>query len=109
MPRRCRNIHEACKAGDTKEVERFIRKGVDIFTLNDKGLSPIDVAAVAGHRDRNTVTQRHRDTVKLLMDHGAHIDMNLYGSLFDQSKDVIKESEEKINTRCTRCICCIIL
>ena len=62
-----RDIHEACEAGSTEEVERLIRSGVDVNKKNydghNRGDSPIHQAAWRGHTD----------TVKLLLDHGANI------------------------------------
>ena len=66
-----RDIYEASKAGDTEEVERLIRTGVDLNKKkNDDDSAPIHLAAGKGHTA----------TVKLLLDHGANIDLkNNYG------------------------------
>ena len=41
------DIHQACEAGDTEEVERLIRMGVDINKKNDGGLKEEAIARIA--------------------------------------------------------------
>ena len=99
-----RDIYEASKAGDTEEVERLIRTGVDLNKKkNDDDSAPIHLAAGKGHtatvkllldhgakideKDDDGWTpisqaakKGHKDTVKLFLDHGANIDLkNNYG------------------------------
>ena len=59
----CRDIHEVCEVGDTEGLERLIKALVN--KKNDDDSAPIHLAAEKGHKD----------IVKLLLDHGANIDV----------------------------------
>ena len=92
-----RDIHQACEEGDTEEVERLIRAGVDVNNKENDGVTPIHCAAENGHTDTvqllldhganvnvkdaegytpisEAAENGHRDTVRLLLDHGANVD-----------------------------------
>ena len=59
-----RDMREACGKGDTEEVERLIRAGVDVNKVDsDYGYTPLYLAAERGHID----------IVKLLINNGANI------------------------------------
>ena len=65
-----RDIHIACMIGDTEEVERLIRAGVDVNKKDNYGVTPLRWAARGGHID----------IVKLLINNGANIsEKNIFG------------------------------
>ena len=91
------DMREAFRKGDTQEVERLIRAGVDVNNKENDGVTPIHCAAENGHTDTvqllldhganvnvkdaegytpisEAAENGHRDTVRLLLDHGANVD-----------------------------------
>ncbi len=64
-PAASQDMHEAAVEGDTAALTAMIELGADLNSLNERGFSPLHVAA------RN----RHKNVVELLLNSGAVVDL----------------------------------
>ncbi|MCL4456343.1 MAG: caspase family protein [Nitrospirae bacterium] len=90
------SFHEAAQKGDIKRVTEFLNAGTDVNQKDSYGWTPLQYAAVG----ENGKIDKNIDTVRLLIDRGAHVNVGwghspLYGAAFRGHVNVARLLIEK--------------
>lgn len=68
-------LHEATAKGDIEQIKSLLSKGADVNAKDDRGMTPLHIAAKGFREDGDGESKDYPALVQLLIAHGANVNV----------------------------------